>query len=310
MKYKDYYAILGVEKSATTDDIKNAYRRLARKYHPDVSKEKDAEARFKEVGEAYATLKDSEKRAAYDQLGAHGANEEFRPPPEWATNFGAGGASFDEMDFADLFAGLAGRHARGGGRGPKMAFRGQDFEVTVPLTIEEAYHGTEIRLDLSSTEFDEQGAPKRVPRTLKARIPKGMVDAQVMRLSGQGGKGVNGGPDGDVYLHIALRPHPRYRASGHDLSVNLPVTPWEVGLGANVEIETLGGPVNMKVPVGTRSGQRLRLSGRGLPNAQGTAGDLYAVVTIVMPPELSERERELLRELSDASSYNPRAHEK
>jgi curved DNA-binding protein len=307
MKYKDYYAALGVEKSATQDDIKNAYRRLARKYHPDVSKEKDAEARFKEIGEAYATLKDPEKRGAYDQLGAHGANEEFRPPPDWASRFGAGGASgFDEMDFADLFAGLAGAHARGG-RAHKAAFRGQDFEVTVPLTIEESYHGTEISLELSATEFDEHGAMKRVPRTLKARIPRGVVDGQVMRLTGQGGRGVNGGPDGDVYLHIALRAHPRYRASGHDLAFDLPVTPWEVGLGANVEVPTLGGAVNLKVPAGTRGGQRLRLSGRGLPNPQGTAGDLYAVVTIVMPPELSERERELLRELSEASSYNPRA---
>jgi len=308
MKFKDYYAILGVERGATADAIKDAYRKLARKYHPDVSREANAEARFKEMAEAYATLKDPEKRAAYDQLGRHGPGEDFRPPPEWSTHFGDGSGAFDGMDFADLFAGLAG-HRRGGGRqGSARAMRGQDYEITVPITIEESFGGTEVSLDLTTTEFDEQGAPRRVPRNVKARIPKGATDGQVLRLPGQGGKGFHGGRDGDVYLNISLRPHRLYRASGHDLFLDLPVTPWEAALGASAAIPTPAGAVNLKVPAGTRGGQQLRLAGRGLPTPQGGAGDLYAIVQIVLPPELTERERSLLRDLADASAFNPRRH--
>ena len=212
------------------------------------------------------------------------------------------------MDFADLFAGLAG-HRRGGGRqGPAAAMRGQDYEVTVPITIEESFRGTEVSLDLTTTEFDEHGAPRRAPRTVKARIPKGATDGQVLRLPGQGGKGFHGGRDGDVYLNISLRPHRLYRVSGHDLFLDLPVTPWEAALGSSVAIPTLAGAVKLKVPAGTRGGQQLRLAGRGLPTPQGGAGDLYAIVQLVMPPELSERERGLLRDLAGASSFNPRRH--
>jgi len=218
VKFKDYYDILGVGRDATDEDIKKAYRKLARKYHPDVSKEKDAEARFKDMAEAYATLKDPEKRAAYDQLGTQRPGEEFRPPPEWSTQFGESGAAFDEMDLADLFAGLTGRRRRGGAPGP---IRGGDYEVAVPIGIEDSFNGTEIRLDLSTTEFDENGAPRRVPRNITARIPKGAIDGQVLRLRGQGGKGANGGSNGDIYLNITLRPHPRYRANGRDLYFDL-----------------------------------------------------------------------------------------
>ena len=307
MKYKDYYAILGVERGAGEDEIKKAYRRLARKYHPDVSKEPDADARFKEMAEAYATLKDPEKRAAYDQLGRHGPGEEFRPPPGWSTQFGDAGAIFEGMDLADLFAGLAGGHRRGARPGTG-AMHGQDYEVTVPITLEDACHGTEVGIDLSTVEFDEHGSPHRVPRSVKARIPKGATDGQVLRLPGQGGKGIHGGRDGDVYLNIALRPHRLYRVSGHDLFLDLPVSPWETALGAKVRIPTLAGPVDLTVPAGTRAGQQLRLSGRGLPMPQGGAGDLYAIVQFAMPAELSERERTLLRELAAASSFNPRRH--
>src|SRR5512137_11390 len=301
MKFKDYYTILGVERSASADEIKDAYRKLARKYHPDVSREKDAEARFKEMAEAYATLKDPEKRAAYDQLGRHGPGEDFQPPPEWSTHFGGAAPAFDGMDFADLFAGLAG-HRRGAGRqGPAGPMRGQDYEVAVPITVEESFSGTEVSLDLATTEFDEHGMPRRVPRTLKARIPKGATEGQVLRLRGQGGKGLHGGRDGDVYLSISLRPHHLYRVSGHDLYRDLPVTPWEAALGASVEIPTPAGAVSLKVPAGTRGGQQMRLGGRGLPMPKGGAGDLYAIVQIVMPPEPSERERSLLRDLAAAS---------
>ena len=308
MKFKDYYAILGVERGASEEDIKKAYRRLARKYHPDVSKEPEAEARFKEMGEAYATLKDPEKRAAYDQLGQQRPGEEFRPPPEWSTQFGEGAGAFDEMDLADLFAGLTGRRGRPGRGGPAPAMRGQDYEITAPITVEDAFHGTHLNLDLTTTEFDEQGTPRRVPRIVKARIPKGATEGQTLRLPGQGGRGINGGPAGDIYLHIALRPHRLYRASGHDLFLDLPLTPWEAALGASVEVPTLAGLVNLRVPSGTRTGQQLRLSGRGLPKPGGGAGDLYAIAQIVMPPELSERERGLLKELAAASTFNPRQH--
>jgi curved DNA-binding protein len=308
MKFKDYYTILGVERSASADEIKDAYRKLARKYHPDVSREKDAEARFKEMAEAYATLKDPEKRAAYDQLGRHGPGEDFQPPPEWSTHFGGAAQTFDGMDFADLFAGLAGHRRGAGRRGPAGPMRGQDYEVAVPITVEDSFRGTEVSLDLATTEFDEHGMPHRVPRKLKARIPKGATEGQVLRLPGQGGKGLQGGRDGDVYLSISLRPHRLYRVSGHDLYLDLPVTPWEAALGASVEIPTLAGTVKLKVPAGTRGGQQMRLGGRGLPMPKGGAGDLYAIVQLVMPPEPSERERALLRDLAAASTFNPRRH--
>jgi len=308
MKFKDYYAVLGVERGATADEIKNAYRKLARKFHPDVSKDPNAEARFKEMAEAYATLKDPEKRSAYDQLGRHGSGEEFRPPPGWSTQFGDASGAFDGMDFADLFGGLAGHARQGGRRGPGHARRGQDYEVAVPISVEESFNGTEVSLDLTTTEFDAQGVPRRAPRSVKARIPKGATEGQVLRLPGQGGKGSHGGRDGDVYLHIALRPHRIYRVSGHDLFLDLPVTPWEAALGASVEIPTLAGAVNLKVPAGSRGGQQLRLAGRGLPTPQGGAGDLHAILQIVLPPEFTERERALLQELAGASTWNPRRH--
>jgi curved DNA-binding protein len=185
---------------------------------------------------------------------------------------------------------------------------GQDYDVTVPITLEDAYHGTEVGLDLSTTEFDEHGSPHRVPRSVKARIPKGAIDGQVLRLPGQGGKGIHGGRVGDVYLNVSLRPHRLYRVSGHDLFLDLPVAPWEAALGAKVRIPTLAGPVDLTVPAGTRAGQQLRLAGRGLPMPQGGAGDLYAIVQIAMPAELSKRERDLLQELASASSFDPRRH--
>jgi curved DNA-binding protein len=311
MKYKDYYAILGVERTATGDEIKKRYRILARKYHPDVSKEPEAEKRFKEVAEAYATLKDAEKRAAYDNLGQQRPGEDFRPPPEWSTQFGDGAAAFDEMDLADLFAGLAGRaaHGRPGARrGPAGAMRGQDYEIAVPITLEEAHSGTEVSLDLPATGFGGDGTRSREGRRIKARIPKGPVDGQVLRLPGQGGKGIGGGPDGDVYLNIALRPHRLYRASGRDLFLDLPLAPWEAALGAAVLVPTLAGPVELKVPAGSRGGQQLRLAGRGLPKPEGGAGDLYAVVHIALPPDPSEREKTLYRELAAASTFDPRRH--
>jgi curved DNA-binding protein len=311
MKYSDYYAALGVERGASQAEIKKAYRRLGQKYHPDVSKEPEAEARFKEIAEAYQTLKDPEKRAAYDSLGQRPQGEEFRPPPDWARQHGGGETqfSFDDLDFADLFSRFGARAGRGGPfGGGSGAMPGQDFEVPVQISIEDAFRGTTLELQLSMPEYDAQGQIKRVPHNVKARVAPGAVDGQRLRLPGKGGKGFNGGRAGDLYLDISLKPHHLYRASGHDLYVDLPLAPWEAALGASVEVPTPAGAVNLKVRPGTSSGQKLRLGGRGLPRPRGGAGDLFAVVQIVVPAELSARERELYGELQRASAFNPRRH--
>lgn len=304
MKYKDYYAVLGVPREATADDIKKAYRKLARKYHPDVSKETDAEEKFKDVGEAYETLKDPEKRAAYDQLGRHSAGEEFRPPPDWQQSFGGAQFSFDDIDLADLFAGLAGRRGARRRSGP---IPGADYEAGVRLTFGQAYAGTEIELDLMAVEYDEQGTARRTPHRMKVRIPSGVIDGQKLRVPGKGGKGLRGGRDGDLYLDIEVESHPLYRADGLDLHMDLPLAPWEAVLGTSVQMPTPAGAVSLKVPPGTRAGQKLRLAGRGFKRSDGTAGHLYANVQIVVPTVVDDRQRELFRELAGASSFNPRA---
>jgi curved DNA-binding protein len=312
VKYKDYYAALGVPRTASADEIKKAYRKLARKYHPDVSKEAGAEEKFKEVAEAYETLKDSEKRAAYDELGRHAPGEQFRPPPGWQQSFGeqpsgASSFSFDDVDLADLFAGIAGR-GRGGARRPNMPMPGQDFEAAVRVSFDQAYKGTEIELDMAVPEPDENGFLRRVPHKIRVRIPKGVTDGQKLRVPGKGGKGANGGRDGDLYLDIEVQSHPLYRAEGLDLYMDLPLAPWEAVLGASVDVPTPAGRVTLKVPAGTHAGQKLRLSGRGLSRADGTAGHLYAVAQIVVPTVVDERQRELFTQLKDASAFNPRAH--
>jgi len=309
MKYKDYYQTLGVERNASANEIKKAYRKLAHKYHPDVSKESDAKEKFQEIGEAYETLKNPEKRAAYDQLGSgYQPGQDFRPPPEWATQFthtdGSGHQSFEDVDLADLFSGLFGRGARDG----KFPIPGQDFEVTAQITLEQAALGTELDINLSVPEYDGSGVLRRVPRTFKTRIAKGASEGQRLRLPGKGGKGTNGGRDGDLWLNITLAPHPLFRPDGHDLYVDLTLAPWEAVLGASIEVPTLGGSVRLKVPAGTRAGQKLRLAGRGLPKPRGGEGDLYAVVQIVVPTHPSEHEKELYRKLAEGTTFDPRSH--
>ncbi len=312
MKYKDYYAALGVKRDASPADLKKAYRKLAQKHHPDVSKEKGAEEKFKEIAEAYQTLKDPDKRAAYDQLGSgHRPGQDFRPPPDWERQFRSGErtgeyAAFDGLDLSDLFASL-----RGGGRGASRANRsipGEDYEVTVHLSLEDALDGTQRDLNLNVPEYDADGRARHVPKTIKARIPKGATEGQRLRLRGQGGKGANGGRDGDLYLNIALHPHPLFRPSGHDLYLDLPLAPWEAALGATVEVPTLGGAVNLKIPPGTAAGRKLRLAKKGLPRPGGGEGDLYAIVQIVNPTVLSAREKELFGEIAKASTFDPRGH--
>lgn len=308
MKYKDYYQILGVERDASPDAIKKAYRKLAHKYHPDVSKDPAGEEKFKEIADAYQTLKDPEKRAAYDQLGRHQADQEFRPPPEWGNAHGAASFSFDDIDFADLFANLQGGGRRGSpGRGDRP-LQGQDFEVTVNLSLDEVAQGTDVQLNLSLPEYTAQGLQQRVRHTVKAHIPKGATEGQRLRVLGKGGKGFNGGRNGDLYVNITLQPHPLFRVSGHDLYLDLPLAPWEAALGTMVEVPTLGGPVRLKIPPGTRATQQLRLPKRGLPQPRGAAGDLFAIVQLVMPPTLTEEERAALQSLAQNSRFDPRAH--
>ncbi len=322
MKYKDYYAALGVERGASADAIRKAYRKLAQKYHPDVTKDPQGEEKFKDIAEAYQTLKDPEKRAAYDQLGtAYQPGQDFRPPPGWERQFtqagmnegafGAGTFAFDDLDLSDLFENLAARGRPGGAgraRGAPRAVAGGDYEVRVQLTLEDAHRGTQVDLQLVVPEYDAQGGVKRVPKTIKARIPPGATDGQRLRLRGQGGKGVNGGRDGDLYLDIALHAHPLFRPDGHDLYIDLPLAPWEAALGATVEVPTLSGAVNLKVPPGTAAGGKLRLARKGLAKPGGGEGDLYAIVQIVNPTVLTERERELFGELRTASRFDPRGH--
>ena len=305
MKYKDYYAILGVGRDASPEDIKKAYRKLARKYHPDVSKEPNAEERFKEVAEAYETLKDQEKRAAYDQLGRHAAGQEFEPPPDWGERFAGAQTIFDDLDLADLFAGLTGR--RGAARG-RAAAAGRDYEAAVRLSFDQAFHGAEIELELPVIDYDEQGNARRTQHRVKVRIPKGVTDGTQLRVPGKGGKGPPGGRDGDLYLDIRVEAHPLYRVSGEDLYLDLPLAPWEAVLGTRVNMPTPGGTVSLRVPPGTRAGQQLRLAGRGVARPGAAAGDLYAVVSIVVPSVLNESERALFQQLADSSTFNPRAH--
>ena len=299
MKYKDYYKILGVTRGAGDDEIKKAYRKLARKYHPDVSKEPNAKEKFQEVSEAYETLRDKEKRAAYDSLGSgFRQGQDFRPPPDWFDRFGGGGKAEDlhGVDLGELFEsmGLFGRaQRRSGGFGRRSAFPGEDYEVPVRLTLEEAYRGTERTVQLDGRGFT-------------ARIPRGATDGQRLRLRGKGGPGMNGGPAGDLYLQIALEPHALYRASGHDLDIDVPLAPWEAALGAEVEVPTLEGRVTMKVPAGSKAGQKLRLAGKGLPKPGGGAGDLYAVLSIAVPATLTDSERKLYEELRKTSRFDPR----
>jgi curved DNA-binding protein len=292
MKYKDYYQILGVARGASDEEIKKAYRRLARKYHPDVSKEADAKERFQEVSEAYETLKDKEKRAAYDGLGSFRPGQDFRPPPDWSERFHAGG--FEDLggiDLSDLFASFGGMHAR-----EPRPRRGRDYEVAVHLGLHDAARGAEVTLDL--------GGGKQV----HARIPKGVTDGERLRLRGKGGAGAKGAPAGDLYLDIALHPHPLFKPNGHDLYLDVPLAPWEAALGAEIRIPTLDGHVTMKVPAGSKAGQRLRLTGKGLPKPRGGAGDLYAVLSIAAPSVLSEREKALFEQLKSESKFNPRGH--
>jgi curved DNA-binding protein len=321
MKFRDYYEVMGVPRTATAEQIKRAYRKLARKYHPDVSKETDAEAKFKELQEAYEVLKDPEKRTAYDQLGQNWrAGQEFRPPPDWGRNFHFGDAAqgarrgrargdrtadFSEF-FSELFGGGGpiGRGQSSRGREGGFAASGQDHIARVEIDLEDAYRGTQRMIELSATEVTPDGDVVIKPRSLRVSIPAGVTNGQRIRLAGQGGAGFGGGPAGDLYLEVALRPHRQYEVEGRNVTVTLPIAPWEAALGETVAVPTLGGAVEMKLPAGASSGQKLRLRGRGLPGSP--PGDEFVVLRIVMPPD-SPRARELFEQLKKELSFDPRA---
>ncbi len=310
MKYKDYYQILGVVRNASEDDIRKAYRRLARKYHPDVSKETEAEERFKEVAEAYEVLRDAQKRAAYDQLGSNWrAGQEFRPPPGWqggrASAAGGFGGDFSDF-FESLFGNLGGLGGFGGARGFQAGGRGfpaggSDRTVALEISLEEAYHGGQRALQLQAPEMDASGRVSTQTRTLNVRIPAGVSTGQKIRLAGQGG----GGPGGDLYLKVTIRPHSLYQVKGRDLTLELPLAPWEAALGCKVEVPTLGGPVTLNIPANARNGQKLRLRGRGLPGQP--PGDQLAVLRIVNPPADTEEARECFRRMERELPFDPRA---
>lgn len=311
MEFKDYYASLGVPRTATQDEIKNAYRKLARKYHPDVSKEPNAEARFKEMGEAYKVLKDPETRAAYDQVGSQWqGGQEFRPPPNWDAGFEFSGRdSGDSGEYSDFFEALFGRRA---GRAQPhaarqpMRARGQDHHAKVEIELTDAYHGAQRSIVLHMPALDGQGHVGTRERTLDIHIPKGVREGQHLRLSGQGGPGLGGGGAGDLYLEITFRPHPHYRIDGRDVYFDLPLAPWEAALGGSVTAPTPEGSVHLSIPPGSIAGRKLRLKGKGIPG--NPPGDLYAVLTIALPPANDDHAREAYRAMAQAFDFNPRAH--
>ncbi|MET0280317.1 MAG: DnaJ C-terminal domain-containing protein [Steroidobacteraceae bacterium] len=319
MEFKNYYDIMGVARDASADQIKQAYRKLARKYHPDVSKETDAEARFKDVGEAYEVLRDPEKRAAYDQLGSGPrAGEPFQPPPDFASGFefrGGGPGSSAEEDFghagdaSEFFESLFGRQDFNASRrrsgGQRRRERGEDHHARVTVDLEASLEGGTRSLTLRLPGVDEQGRPVLHERTLNVKIPRGVLAGQHIRLQGQGEPLAGEDKPGDLYLEVQFAPHPRYRPEGRDLHLDLPVAPWEAALGASVRVPTPQGVVDLKVPPGSRTGTRLRLRGRGLPSRP--PGDLYTSLQIVLPPADSEQARAAYAALAAALPFNPRS---
>jgi curved DNA-binding protein len=311
MQYKDYYKIMGVSRDASQDEVKRAYRKLARKYHPDVSKEADAEAKFKELGEAYEVLKDPEKRAAYNQLGANWkSGQDFKPPPNWDEGFEFKGGGFtggDAGGFSDFFEQLFGRagfSTAGEGRHYGEHLRGQDSHAKIHIDLEDSYHGATHNISLSTPEMDTQGQLQVKHRSLNLKIPKGVKPGQHIKLAGQGNPGLGSGQAGDLFLEIAFNSHPIYRVSESDVYLELPVTPWEAVLGAKVKVPTPEGAVDLKIPPNSRQGGKLRLAGRGLPTK--TPGDFYVVLQIVLPPANTDEAKELYQKMQQTLNFNPR----
>lgn len=316
MEFKDYYSMLGVARDATVQDIKKAFRKLARKYHPDVSKEPDAEARMQELNEAYAVLSDTEKRAAYDQLGrGHQSGEEFRPPPNWDAGFEFSGRGFspsEEAAFSDFFSELFGHKGAGRTRyhtgGTGFQARGEDHHAKVLLDLEDAFRGATRQISLRVPRMDAQGRVVVDERTLNVRIPKGVHEGQVIRLAGQGAPGIGGGTTGDLLLEVHFRTHPRFRADGRNLHVTLPVAPWEAALGSVINVSLPEGSVKVRIPEGAQSGQQLRVRGKGIPGSP--AGDLLLDIQVVLPPVKDPAARKIYEQMAREIRFDPRRDER
>ncbi len=314
MEYKDYYKILGVSRDAKEDEIKRSYRKLARKYHPDVSKEANAEEQFKAVQEAYEVLKDAKKRATYDQLGSDWKNgQDFRPPPGWQ---GFGGGGFEEADlggFSDFFSSIfggghrqqGGMHRRGGHAGG-FHRPGTDEHATIAISLEEAFHGGPKTIQLQVPERTPSGHIQYQTKTLKITLPPGIISGQQLRLANQGGAGMGGGAAGDLYLEIEVAPHRFFSLQGRDVYLTLPITPWEAALGTKVTVPTLAGSVDMKIAPGSQANQKLRLKGKGLSNKTQSA-DQYVLLQIVTPPARNEAQKALYEKMSQEMAFNPRS---
>lgn len=314
MEFKDYYQIMGVPRDASQEAIKRAYRKLARQYHPDVSKEAKAEDKFKELGEAYEVLKDPEKRAAYNRIATgHHHGERFSPPPDWDFGFDFGGGGFtggDAAGFSDFFESLFGRSAgrgaregRGGWGGPTMP---EDRRAAIHISLEDAYAGGIQTIALETPELDPHGRVALRSRTLKVRIPRGVREGQRIRLAGQGGAGPRGGGAADLYLEVHFKPHRLFRPEGGDIYLDLPVAPWEAALGKKVTVPTLAGKVGLTLPPNSQTGHKLRLKGRGLPGEP--PGDQYAVLRIVTPAPTTPEAEALYKRMAELMPMNPRAH--
>lgn len=316
MEYRDYYKILGVQRTANAEELKTVYRRLARKYHPDVSKEPNAEERFKEVQEAYEVLKDPEKRAAYDQLGSEWkSGQQFRPPPDWGSGFEFGGGrarhrahaggdaeAYAEEGFSDFFSSLFGGASPFGSAARRG---GRDHQARVDIALEQAFHGTTSTLELKRPELQGDGTLKVRTHTVRVTIAPGVTEGQLIRLAGQGEAAADGGRAGDLYLEAHILPHRLYQVEGRDITLTLPVAPWEAALGASVTVPTLGGPVDMQIPAGAQPGQRLRLRGRGLPGKP--PGDQYVQLKVVLPPATTAEAKAVYGEMRAKLNFNPRA---
>jgi len=316
MEFKDYYQILGVPREATAEEVKKAFRKLARKYHPDVSKEANAEARMQELNEANAVLSDPEKRAAYDQLGrGYQPGQDFQPPPDWDAGFefsGRGFAPGEAADFSDFFAELFGRMggARGFAPGQRAHFqaRGEDHHAKVLLDLEDAFTGATHQISLRAPRTDAQGRVTLDTRTLNVKIPQGVYAGQIIRLAGQGAPGSGGAAAGDLMLEVRFRPHARFRAQGRDLYLSLPVAPWEAALGAVVAVALPQGSVKVRIPEGAQSGRQLRVRGKGIPGTP--PGDLLLDLQVVLPPAATAKARALYETMARELAFDPRQQER
>lgn len=311
MHFKDYYQILGVSRNATAEEVKKAFRRLARKYHPDISKEPDAQLRMQEINEANTVLSDPEKRAAYDQLGQgiH-SGQEFHPPPGWDSGFEFSGKDFSEQNmagFSDFFSELFGHM----GQGPKgfrgqggFQSRGEDHRAKVQLDLEDSFSGSVRQLSLRVPQFDAAGRLVLSSRTLNVKIPKGVRAGQVIRLAGQGAAGIGGSGAGDLLLEVEFRPHPKFRIDGADLHLSLPVAPWEAALGAVIAVALPDSDIKVRIPEGAQSGRQLRVRGKGIPG--NPPGDLFLEIQVVVPPADTPKAKQLYEAMSKEMAFDPR----